>query len=233
MKVAICDDNKLLSEHFAVTIENLIEQHNLYNFHFCYSAFTNPLQLVAEHQVEPFDVVFLDIEMPNLDGFAVADKLYEVNNSIYILYLTSYSKFAVSSIKHRVYRYILKNEPDELKEGIIQLLKDLSTLNIRFRFTYRDEAYSIPYSSIMCFESKHNKVAIHTIGKTYETVTTLKELQTVLPHNFHRCHSGFIVNVSNIQNIEQNVLLLNSNMQIPLSRKYKQEVIRSFLHYNC
>lgn len=227
MKIAICDDNQYFAKTLSIKIENLISEYNLYNFNFEYYTYTEPQQMFGKH----FDIAFLDIEMPKMDGFALGDHLFEINNNIYIFYVTSYSRFAVPSIKHRVYRYILKCDDNELKEGICQLLTDLSSLSSNYRFTYRDKAYSIPYTSILYFESGHNKVSIHTNEKTYETVTSLKALSQELPEIFCRCHSGYIVNITAIKSIESNYIVLKNDTQIPLSRKYKHDIIISFLDY--
>lgn len=110
MKIALCDDDKLLVDMLSIQVENLIDKNNLYNFSFEYHLFTDPLLLLSEHQKEPFDIAFLDIDMPQTDGLSLADKLFTTNNNVFIFYVTSYTQFIVPSIKHRVYRVTFHTE---------------------------------------------------------------------------------------------------------------------------
>lgn len=231
MRIAICDDNEYIVKNIAVKIENLIDRNNIYGLHFEYYCYTNPSQLLEHHNNECFDIAFIDIEMPEMDGFALADKLFDRNNSILILYITSYSQFIVPAIKHRVYRYIVKGDDSELEDSIKQMLHDLSVSHSHYHFSFKNKYYSIPYNNIYYFESNRNKVNIHTIGATYEQLITIKQLDSELSPIFRRCHSGYIVNITAIKSIESNYIVLKNDTQIPLSRKYKHDIIISFLDY--
>lgn len=225
MKIALCDDDKLLVDMLSIQVENLIDKNNLYNFSFEYHLFTDPLLLLSEHQKEPFDIAFLDIDMPQTDGLSLADKLFTTNNNVFIFYVTSYTQFIVPSIKHRVYRYILKDDIEEMEDSIKQMLSDLSILHARYRFKFKNQAYSLPYSSIFYIESQRNKIIIHTKGKTYEQLVTLKKIQSDLPKVFCRCHNGFIVNIANVEYMTKTDIFLIDGTQIPISKKYYKNVL--------
>ena len=232
MKIAFCDDDQRIVEVLAPQIENLIDKNNIYKFHFEYHCFTDASKLIEQHLTNPFDVVFLDIEMPNTNGFAVADKLHEINNNIFIFYVTSYRTYILPSIQHRVYRYILKDNMTTIESDIKSLMRDLSMLHSRFRFKFKKDYYSIPYNSILYFESNLSKVKIHTIGKIYQTTTSIKKLTLELPPIFCRCHSGFIVNLSHVESVGTASLVLDNNQEIPISRQHKQEVLYLFLRFS-
>lgn len=232
MMIAFCDDDQHIVDVLAPRIENLIDKNNIYRFHFEYFCFTDATQLLKQHLINPFDIVFLDIEMPNANGLHIADKLYEVNNSIFIFYVTSYRTYILPSIKHRVYRYILKDDLTTLESDIKSLLQDLSMFHCRFRFKFKKDYYSIPYNSILYFESNLSKVKIHTIGKTYQTTVSMKKLINELPPIFCRCHSAFIVNLSHVESVGTHSLILYNNQEIPISKQHKQEVLYLFLHFS-
>ncbi len=108
MNIAFCDDDKATLENLIKLTKDIIAKYDNYNFEFNFFAYTSPLELLEAHSKNPFDVVFLDIDMPEINGLNSGDKLYTQNESIIIFYVTNYTEFIGESIKHRVYRFIKK-----------------------------------------------------------------------------------------------------------------------------
>ena len=93
MNIAFCDDEKATLENLIQLTKNIIAKYDNYNLEFNFFSYTNPLNLLEAHSKNPFDVVFLDINMPEINGLNVGDKLYTQNESIIIFYVTSYTEF--------------------------------------------------------------------------------------------------------------------------------------------
>ena len=110
MNIAFCDDEKVTLENLIKLTKNIVAKYDNYNFEFNFFAYTSPLELLEAHSKCPFDAVFLDIDMPEINGLNSGDKLYTQNESIIIFYVTNYTEFIGESIKHRVYRFIKKGD---------------------------------------------------------------------------------------------------------------------------
>lgn len=174
MKIAICDDDKVLLDVIFSKIRKAINKYNVYNFEFDYFCYTDPNKLINDNKNIKFDIVFLDIEMPGSDGFKAGDEIYSINNSAIIFYVTSYDDYLAQSIKHRVYRFIVKGDEKELQDGIKSMLSDLAFNESRYHFMYKDENHSIKMIKINYFESCHNCVKIVTSNNIYEQRITTK-----------------------------------------------------------
>lgn len=225
MNIAICDDNNFLLTQLLNTVKQLIDKHNHYNFQFEYYCYNNALELLRDYSSKMFDVVFLDIEMPQINGLKVGDQIFAINNDVFIFYVTSYESYMPESIKHRVYRFINKNDEKELEKGILSLFDDLINLHSRYKFNFKNSSYNLPTNSIFYCESVRNKVFIHTESKTFEQVISIRQILVKLPRNFCRCHSSYVVNVKKIWEVHEKNLILSNDVEIPFSRKYRIDLL--------
>lgn len=231
MNIAFCDDDNATLKNLIKLTKDIIAKYDNYNFEFNFFAYTSPLELLEAHSNSPFDVVFLDIDMPEINGLNVGDKLYTKNESIIIFYVTSYTEFIGESIKHRVYRFIKKGDEKALTEGIQSMLEDFATLHQRYVYKYKGQYHSIVLNRIFYCESRGNNVKIVTDNDIFIQRILIKNLIKELPPVFCRCHSGYIVNLRKIRYIERNKITLINGVEIPMSAKYSTEVIIKFTTY--
>lgn len=225
MTIAFCDDDNFLLTYLSNTVKQLISKYNHYNFSFEYYCYNNALDFLRDYNSKLFDIVFLDIEMPQISGLEVGNKIYAINNDVFIFYVTNYESYLSESIKHRVYRFVSKNDIKELEHGIISLFDDLLNLRSRYKFNFKNSTYNLPTNSIFYCESVRNKIFIHTDAKIFEQVISIKQLIVDLPRNFCRCHSSFVVNVRKIREVHEKSLILLNDVEIPFSRKYRVDLL--------
>lgn len=225
MNIAVCDDEPTVANVTLQNVKSLIEKHNDRNIVFTYYTFSDPTELIKKHSEITFDVVFLDIDMPKVGGFDVAEKLYLYHRDIFIIYVTSYEEYAIASIKHRVYRFVAKDNLRELESSIIHLLDDLTLLNSNYTFRYKDVYYNIPTKSILYCESIRNNVIIHTENGDFKQKTSIKNMLKHLPRTFARCHTSYIVNLLMISQIQSDSVILNNHISIPIGRTYRKDFI--------
>lgn len=227
MNIAFCDDNSIILNNLKNLIEDIINKYNIYDFEFNYFCYTDPYELLKEHNNKMFDIAFLDIDMPKRSGFDLGDEVFALNENIFIFYVTSYENFMANSIKHRVYRFICKDNLEELHEGIKSVLRDLAMSHTRYNFSYKNHSYSIPLMNINYFESSHNCVKIITCNETFLQRTTIKKLSKELPEMFQQCHAGFIVNTFKIKKLSADNITLDNNQILPFSRKHRLDLLLS------
>lgn len=225
MNIAFCDDDKFLSKFICENVKKLIDKYNQYNFSFQYFIYNDATEFLQDYKNKMFDIVFLDIEMPKISGLSIGDQIFSINNDVFIFYVTCYDIYETESIKHRVYRFVKKDNITELESGIKHLFNDLVSLHSRYIFTFKNSAYNLSTNSIFYCESIRNKVIIHTDNKSYEQIISIKKILDELPRNFCRCHSSFIVNARKIEQVNDKNLVLSNNVEISLGRKYKMDVL--------
>lgn len=228
MNIVFCDDNEPILDELIKLVKKIINDYNIYNYQFNYFRYTDPIAVITDLKHINFDIAFLDIEMPQENGLSVGDSIYESNNDAFIFYVTSFEHYLKYSLKHRVYRFIEKGDIAELQDSIKSMLEDLALKRSRYRFEFKKHSYSVPISSIFYFEKSRNNVKIVTDTDIFLQRITIKELVDILPKAFFRCHSGYIVNLSKIKEINDNNVILNNNYVLPVSKKYFFDLLIKF-----
>ncbi len=196
---------------------------------------TNPieaLQMVTEKGAE---LVFLDIQMPELSGI---DFVKALHGKAKVILTTAYSEFALESYELDVVDYLLK--PIRLPRFLQAVQKAVGNVEpkteegredsddyIFVKTESKGKLLKINLADIDFIEGMKNYVAIHCSGKKTLVYTSMKELEERLPHKqFMRVHKSFIIPVVKITGIEGNRLFLkNVTAEILIGENYKPELM--------
>lgn len=188
----------------------------------------NPIEALDYIQKNESDLVFLDIQMPELTGInfmkILGDKLK------YIL-TTAYSEYALEGYEHNIVDYLLKPISFE------RFYK--SALKVQERFIVnenREDAYFFVKSSgqqhrinfvdILYVESIKDYVNIRTSEQEYIVLDTLKSMEQQLPeHFFVRIHKSFIINLNQVKNLGSKKVMLLSEQEIPIGESYRMNLL--------
>ncbi len=187
----------------------------------------NPISALEYLQNNEADLIFLDIQMPELSGInfmkIVGDKLK------YIL-TTAYSEYALEGYEHNVIDYLLKPISFERFEKSVLKAKERFTLNEDQEKSYffvksSGQQYKILFQDILYIESIKDYVNIKTENQEYIVLETLKSLENQLPDSFLRIHKSFILNTNHIKSIATKSVVLQSNQEIPIGESYKMNLL--------
>jgi two-component system LytT family response regulator len=199
----------------------------------------NGLEAVRAASDERPDVVFLDIQMPKLDGFEVMELLPE---GIAVVFVTAYDHYAVKAFEVEAVDYVLKPyRRERLLEALARARArrkgrpDPSRLSAALRppgtfasrVAVRDGAgvRVIPADLLDYAEARDDAVALRAEGKTYLKAQTLSSLEGALdPGRFLRVHRSYLVNVDRLRRVElysknSHVAILADGTRIPVSRE--------------
>jgi DNA-binding LytR/AlgR family response regulator len=196
------------------------------------------LELVTTNKI---DLVFVDINMPDLSGMDFVKSLKEKPG---IIFTTAYSEYAVEGFKVEAIDYLLKpiGYDDFLKAAI--KAKTLfeskeyrySTVKTSDDHLFVKSEYKImriELSEIKFIESMHEYVRIHlTDNKPVMTLISLKAIEEQLPkERFMRVHRSYIVNKEKVKVVERNRIIFDNNIFVPVSDQYKTE-FQEFINKN-
>jgi two-component system LytT family response regulator len=202
------------------------------------ASFTNPieaLQLLGEQKI---DLVFLDIQMPEITGI---DFIKAIQGKSKVILTTAYSEFALEGYDLYVVDYLLK--PIRLPRFLAAVQKAVEQLHandiplqpevieddyIFVKTEAKGKLLKINLADIDFIESMKNYVAIHRGGQKTLVYTSMKELEERLPKKqFIRVHKSFIIPVSRITGIEGNLVRLkNTTAEILIGENYKAELMQ-------
>lgn len=196
------------------------------------------------------DIVFLDIEMPNMNGFQLLEEIGYL--SFLLVFVTAYDRFAVKAFRYSAIDYLLK--PIDAKELVEAIKKIEIRSNIDFKqIEHLKQQYNSPLKSLpdkiaLPFQNGVTFVKIELIiycesddnytkfflenGQTHIVSKTLRDIQEVLEEReFLRVHRQFIVNLNSIKKFvkgEGNYLIMSNEKSIPVSRSQKDKLVERF-----
>ena len=210
------------------------------------ASFTDPFEALKHLENYSPDCLFLDIEMPTMDGFQFIQKLK--NKDFPVVITTAYNQYAIKALKNEAIDYLLKPiDSDDLKDTITKIRK----YNSRTYTAERLEKILLNFNA----KSIHKKVTFNTDGKllfmesddilyaesdgNYSTVylsdgqkivltKKLKDVNALLPEEtFYRVHNSYIINLNKIKEFlkTDGYVVLSSNHKIPVSRQKKSDFL--------
>ena len=176
---------------------------------------------------ESIDLLFLDIQLPGLNGLEFLKRL---SVRPIVIFTTAYPQYALDGYEHGVLDYLLKPvSPARLQQAC---RKALEWREFYFRvgedagyFYLKSDGITerVAFQDVVYIEGANNYVYVHTIHKKLMAYLTLKGIERQLPaERFIRVHKSFIVARDRIDRIEGGRLVV-SGRSIPLSRKFRQE----------
>lgn len=190
--------------------------------------FNNPIEAIPFLKDHTVDVIFLDIEMPLINGM---EFLNSMNKPMSVIFTTAYSQYAVESYERGAVDYLLKpiNYDRFLKavNRIPQNKEDKNSTSAASSFMYVKTSRTfvkIEYADLFFIEGLKDYVIFRTSQSKHIVHTNLKKLETTLPNHFLRIHNSFIINLDKMTELKDNhVLCLDT--KIPVSKKYHEVLI--------
>lgn len=229
LRVAVCDDDPTMLDFVSKKSGALLTENGVGH---TMKRFLSGSEFLAAHKAEPFDVVFLDIVMPKMNGFDIAKEMRGLFQKTYIIFVTTESSLVYESFDFQPFYFIPKGSPKLLSERLTHVVKRLgvhlsANKRIILKAAYGDE-YSIAPTSLVSAESSTKYVTYSfTDRPPLKIRQKLDEAQAVLnPYLFARIHNRYIVNMRLIKRIDYPNLevTMNDERVFNISRAYKKDL---------
>lgn len=219
MRFAICDDEAVHREHLTSAISAALPDA------LCLS-YASGEALVADIGAgQDFDAVFLDMEMPGMDGIAAGNAIRAIDERLIIVFVTSHTQYAVASFQCEPLDYLVKPvETERLCTLLEKIRHRIHKKRTTLTFEEGGEYVRLYCDEIVYCESVRNGVLIHTKTETYKPRMTLSEVEAQLePGLFGRAHRSFLVNYSCVRSFcGAEMRLTDGHTTLPIGRKYAQ-----------
>lgn len=228
--VAICDDSKAMVEAVKVSLEEYAKERDrdlrIFTFY-------SGDELVENYSCN-YDILFLDIKMPGIDGIQAAEKIRRKDKKIIIIFLTSLMQHALDGYKVRAANYIIK--PIKKKRLMMEMdrwIEELAQREEPFITVHNDNGnYKILLKSISYIETYNRNLMIHTADGDILCYWKLKEMEArIKQYGFSRCHSSYLVNLFYVENIEKMDIKLSSGVVIPIGKSKKKDFMQELARY--
>jgi two-component system LytT family response regulator len=210
--------------------------------------YTNAMEGLQVIQTLKPDVVFLDIEMPEMNGFTLLEQLDDISFSI--IFITAYNEFALKAFRFSALDYLLKPlDSRELTEAVNKAEKrhrtdhrQIELLKSQLQGGQLPQKIAIPSHGGVEFvelkdlvyceaDSNYTKLFL-TNGKNYLLSKTLREVQEVLEErNFLRVHRQYLINLDHIKSYHKGdaaYLVMQGDTNIPVAKNQKERLVQKF-----
>lgn len=196
MRILICDDDELILEQLHKYLQYYFDQSHIKYPEIV--SFTNGEDLLADKN--EMDMVFLDIEMPGINGIYVGNELKKRNKNILIFVVTSYAEYLDDAMRFHVFRYLSKPlDQQRFFRNMKDALVYLNTMTIKIPVETKQTTYIFPASQIIAVEAQGRKVIVHTTSQDLFSVQNMNYWVNQLPKNcFFQTHRSFIVNFKHV-----------------------------------
>jgi len=225
MKIAICDDEIRDIEHLRKSILAHSPKHEIIEF----LSARNLLKRI--YGGEQFDLLFLDVQMPDADGWEIARELKNAKHKIFIAMVTIHGEYIFDCFD-RVDWFAPK--PVSCKK-VCQILNSAENHLFPMVFEFQTDKFTIALTAptIIYFEVRRNTLFVHTTNGNYEVRLSLKKAKDMLKGypQFVQLHSSFIINLDHYENIKGSYIILKNQDEVKLSRTYRDSFFAALVEY--
>jgi two-component system, LytTR family, response regulator len=229
MKCLIVDDDPLVCD----MISHFVSKVDFLEYGIQCQSGVDALNLLA---IEDFDMIFLDIEMPEVSGM---DLLRHIKKNIPVVVITSTPDFALESYNYHVVDYLLKpvtyarfyqavQKVQQYNTGATQRSAEPARPNpLREEIFIKDghDFVKLVLKEVLYLEAMSNYVSFKTTGKTYLSLTSMQKMEESLPDNFVRIHRSYMVNIHKIDKIETSNVIIGDKY-LPISGSYREKLLQ-------
>ena len=232
MTIAICDDIPAAVAQLRFQLETIGAKKDLYINFKCFNSVSSMLKT----DFSDIQVVFLDIDMPDINGLDAAKILRKVSEDLIIVFVTAFIDYAPAGYRVSAFRYLLKqNLSEELPIVLDEVCRKLTESSMYIPVQTKDRTYDIALKNIVYIEgTAERKVHFHLYHETspLEVSGRLQTYEKLLNEKgFLRLQRSFLANMSHILKISGYQVYLSTGITLKASEKYYSSVQASFLRW--
>ncbi len=229
IKAAIVEDQ---AEDFEKLQTYLRDYGNENGISFEIVRFSNGLNFIEEYRPE-YDLIFMDIEMPHLNGLDAARRLREIDEDVALIFVTNMLQYAINGYEVDAIDFMVKpvtyfNFSRKLKKALKLIGRNEGKTIVVHS---EDRTQVMPVSEIYYIEKDKNYLLIHSAKGEFRERGTISELAEELSEfGFSRCFSSCLVNLKYVTSLEKDRLIVEGDI-LPISRRQKKEFMMDFAKY--
>lgn len=226
IRILICDDEKELRQALRGVIQRTLQ---LKGLAYEIKEYDSGEGLLAEQAENDADIIFLDIEMKELNGVETAKHIRQFNQRAAIIFITAFADFVFHGYEVRALNYIIKPYDDKKIITVLEAaLEELGkTAPQYYLIEQQAGSYRLTLNDTWYFMSERRQIRAINGERSLTFYGKLNELEFELPDFFIRVHNRYLVNLNHLISIEGSTIVCGLD-SLPVSRQYKQELNVAF-----
>lgn len=236
MQIAVCDDDRAMQEILRSKIEKICREKGTACQVRCYSSGEELLS-----SGEKPDLLFLDIQMPGMDGMDAAEELRRRQWDTILVFVTALSEYVYDAFDVGAFHYLVKPFRDEKLEAV--LIRASEQYEKQRQAARREEgggavilvkrggvSTAVPVESIIYAEVFNRKITLHTTNGTMEYYGKLTDLSQKVGGRFYRTHRAYLVNLRYVEKYDAMTIWLEQG-KVPVSKKQFAGFVKRYMQY--
>ncbi len=228
IQIAVCDDEQTVCQEISQEIAHFLSGQAV---EFTVRQYTDAAAFCA--QMDTFDLVYLDIRMPELDGITLARQIRSRELACIVVFITGLRDYMLDAFDVEALDYICKPiERARLRRSVERALQQIAhrqETGILIQTAHWCKAVKL--SAIYYCEVINRKIYLHTTEGVLEYYGKLKEMEKQLDARFFKCHRSYLVNLDHLKMYQDGEIVLENGSRIPVSRLRHQELMEKMLEY--
>ena len=227
--IAICDDEKRMSDHIRAMASDFFRKKNREIY---FRTFSSGEELLSyDGQI---DILFLDIQMKGMDGMETARKLRASKFRGFLLFITVLKEMVFQSFEVQAYDYLVKpveeKQFEKTMERLYTSMQNASEDSLLVQKGY--EGRIIPKDGIVFCEIIDRKIYLNLAsGEVVDYYERIENLETKLGSHFFRCHRSYLINLKHLKGYKNGTAYLDNGKEVPVSRLRSREFSGVVLQY--
>lgn len=226
VNIAICDDEKIQRCIAKEMITKICKNNNM---EIIIDEFSNGKELlnIYKRNLKKYSIIFCDIIMDEMNGIELIRNIRKYDSSVQAIIITGSEEFVFDGYDVGALNYLMK--PISFKKLEKELLRAIKNLNLMspalYPITINGRTIFINLSEVFFFEVNNKTITANLEDDHIDFNMKIKDLEEDLKNkNFFRCHRSYLINMSYIDSIITNKIILKNGVEIPVGRNYKKDL---------
>lgn len=229
INIAILEDEQNYAEDLR---ENIVRYASEYNLNIKIKLFSNGMEF-ANAKSTDYDIIFLDINMPEINGIDIARHIRKTNDNVVLIFVTNLAQYAIEGYSVDAMDFILK--PIQYSSLKFRLEKAITFVEKRKKGSImiktNRETVKLEVSDIYYVEANKHKLIYHTVKDNYEVWGSMAKIKKELePLGFSSCSVSYLINLKFAAGIEGEDVIVN-NERIKISRNNRKAFLDALALY--
>lgn len=228
LKIAICDDEKVFTSKIEKIIKDTATDHGIQVSVDVFFDGAKLIEYMKLHEVA-YDLIFLDIEMEELDGIETAKRIREFDDLVYLIYVTSHESYAVEAYEVEPFSFIVKPiQEEKVVKKFLRVYEKINKGMAYIGFKSRNDYRKVLLNEVMYFESDKRLIYIHlsdgSIEQYYGKLNDIEDKMKQTKKDFWRIHRSFLVNARYIKVKEYNKVILTNGETLNIGEDRRKDI---------
>lgn len=228
-RIAIVEDEAAVQEQLTSYVQRYTRQ---YGTPFEVTVFGSGVEILEDYR-PVYDIIFLDVEMPHLDGMETARRIRALDSDVLLIFITNMAQYAIKGYAVGALDYVLKPVPyfafsQQLQKAVNQLAR-----RVRHYLAVPVDGglRRLDAATVYYIESEGHRIHFYTEDGEFSAPGALKALEEKLASQpFARCNSGYLVNLAQVRGMQDGMVLVGPH-SLQISRPRRKAFVEALTDY--